>query len=62
VYNGNFGYWAVAVEFTDYLWLKFFVLVGLAAIYGFWQGFTGKSKPPAQQDKAAAERENQTKS
>jgi hypothetical protein len=30
------------VEFTDYLWIKFFVLVGLAFLYGLWKGITGR--------------------
>lgn len=30
------------MEFTDYMWIKFFVLVGLAFLYGIWQGLNGK--------------------
>lgn len=30
------------MEFSDYLWIKFFVLVGLAFLYGLWKGITGK--------------------
>lgn len=30
------------MEFSDYLWIKFFVLVALAFLYGLWKGVTGK--------------------
>lgn len=30
------------MEFTDYLWIKFWVLVGLAGVYGFWRGISGQ--------------------
>lgn len=30
------------MEFTDYMWIKFGVMVGLAFIYGIYQGFSGK--------------------
>lgn len=30
------------MEFTDYLWIKFFVLVALAFLYGMWKGFSEK--------------------
>lgn len=40
--------------FTDYLWLKFGVLVFLAAIWGFWRGFTGQPLELEQHDSTAA--------
>jgi hypothetical protein len=30
------------MEFTDFLPLKFILIVSAAAIYGFWQGWTGR--------------------
>lgn len=30
------------MEYTDWLWIKFGVLVVLAGIWGFWRGITGQ--------------------
>lgn len=30
------------MEYSDWLWIKFCVLVAIAAIVGFWQGINGK--------------------
>lgn len=38
------------MEFTDYLWIKFGVLVTLVAIWGFWRGITGQTLEPGQND------------
>jgi hypothetical protein len=41
----------VAMEFTDYMWLKFWVVVFLAFCYGFYRAFTGtEPAEPAQSD------------
>lgn len=38
------------MEFTDWLWIKFGALVLLAAIWGFWRGFTGQPLELEQHD------------
>jgi hypothetical protein len=43
------------MDYTDYLWIKFTVLVGLAAVYGFWRGINGKSLERELPDKSKAE-------
>lgn len=38
------------MDYTDYLLIKFGVLVLLAAIWGFWRGFTGQPLELEQSD------------
>jgi bacteriorhodopsin len=30
------------MDYSDWLWIKFCVIVGAAFVYGIWRGFTGR--------------------
>lgn len=30
------------MSFTDFMWMKACIVIGIAGIYGFWRGFTGR--------------------
>lgn len=42
------------MDYTDWMWIKFGVLVLLAGIWGFWRGITGQ---PLELEQSDTERE-----
>lgn len=34
------------MDYTDWIWLKFWLVVGAAFVYGVWRGFTGQPLEP----------------
>lgn len=30
------------MDYSDWLWIKFFLIVTAAFVYGFWRSFTGR--------------------
>ena len=46
------------MDYTDYLLIKFLVIVCLAAVYGAWRGLNGKPLGQEQTDKEAAQKQD----
>lgn len=52
------GLWYGArMDYTDWMWLKFFAIVGAAFVWGIWRGFIGKplGREPTDTESAQAQ-------